>query len=123
MAAPIATASIGSTPRSASLPITVATNCLTMGILVGPPIKIILSTSGGDILASCIACIIGDLHLSTMGLRSSSSLALVIDNTRFFGPVVASYARKGKLISVVTTFDNSILAFSAASLILIMAAL
>ena len=90
IAAPIATASIGSTPLSGSLPITVSTNCLTIGILVGPPIIIILSMSPGTCFASWIACIIGPLHFSTIGLKSSSSLDLVKVIIRFFGPVDGS---------------------------------
>ncbi len=90
IAAPIATASIGSMPRSASFPITVPTNCLTIGILVGPPISIILSISAGDSLPSCNACMIEVLHRSIIGLTSSSSFALERLRTRFFGPDAVS---------------------------------
>ena len=90
IAAPRATASIGSTPLSGSLPIIVATNCLTKGILVGPPTIIILSISEGVSLASWIACSIGFLHFSTIGLKSSSSFERVRLIMRFFGPVEGS---------------------------------
>src|SRR3712207_7848247 len=43
---------------------------------------------------------------SIIGRSSSSSFALVSCSTRFFGPEEGSYAKKGRLISVVTTFDS-----------------
>ena len=63
IAAPIATASIGSTPDSPSLPTTSLTNFLTRGILVGPPIITILSISEFVNFASSSAFVIDGLHL------------------------------------------------------------
>ncbi len=62
IAAPIATASIGSIPDSGSLPRTSPTNFFTSGILVGPPTITILLTSDFDILASSSAFSIEGLH-------------------------------------------------------------
>ena len=121
MAAPIATASIGSTPDSAVFPITSLTNFCTRGILVGPPTITILCISDGDSFASSNALRIEGLHRSTIGPISSSSFALVILNSRFFAPLEGSCAINGKLTSVSMTVDNSILAFSDASLILVIA--
>ena len=121
IAAPIATASIGSTPDSASFSTTSLTSFLTNGILVGPPIITILLISELESLASSNAFTIEGLHRSTIGRTNSSSLALVILNSRFFAPVDGSCAIKGKLTSVSITVDNSILAFSTASLILVVA--
>ena len=121
IAAPIATASIGSTPDSASLPTISLTNFLTNGILVGPPIITILLISELVSFASSSALVIDGLHRSTIGPINSSSLDLVILNSRFLAPVDESCARKGKLTSVSITVDNSILAFSADSLILVIA--
>ena len=80
MVAPIATASIGSVLKSGSLPMTVVTSCPTIGILVGPPISIVLSILPGVSFASLSASRSGDLHLWIMGNTISSSFALVIDN-------------------------------------------
>ena len=121
IAAPIATASIGSTPDSVSCPTTSLTNFLTSGILVGPPTMTILLISELDNFASSNALSIEGLHLSTIGPINSSSLALVILNSRFLAPAEGSCAIKGKLISVSITVDNSIFAFSQASLILVIA--
>ena len=52
MAAPVATHSIGSTPLSGCRPIISSTNFCTRGILVIPPIKIILSMFLGVSFAS-----------------------------------------------------------------------
>ena len=115
MAAPEATASIGSTPDSGSLPVTLPTNFLTIGILVGPPTITIFDISDGDSLASSNAFSIEGLHLSTIGLINSSSFALVNRNSRFFAPADGSCEMNGRLISVSITVDSSIFAFSAAS--------
>ncbi len=90
IAAPIATASIGSMPLSGSLPIIFVINCLTIGIRVGPPIKIIFSMSEGFSFASSIACNMGALHLSIIGLSNSSNFDLERVKTKFLGPVVGS---------------------------------
>ena len=116
MAAPIATHSMGSTPRSIFFPMTSSTNRWTMGILVGPPTRMILSIWSGLSLASPNACFIGSLHRSTVGLTRSSSFALVSFMARCLGPE-ASAVRYGRFTSVSIVEDNSILAFSAASLI------
>ena len=121
IAAPIATASIGSTPDSASLLTNSLTNFLTRGILVGPPTITILLISELVSFASSSAFRTEGLHRSTIGPINSSNLALVILNSRFFAPEEGSCEMKGKLTSVSITVDNSILAFSAASLILVIA--
>ena len=90
IAAPIATASIGSIPLSGSLFNRLVINCLTIGIRVGPPIKIILSMSAGFSFESSIACSIGVLHLSIIGLSNSSNFDLERVITKFLGPVDAS---------------------------------
>jgi len=87
IAAPNATASIGSTPLSGDLPITSPTNFLTRGIRVGPPIRTILLISDFEILASVNALSIDCLHFSTILVINSSSLALVSLSSRFCGPV------------------------------------
>ena len=121
-AAPKATASIGSTPDSASLPSAVPTNFLTIGILVGPPTRTIFVISVLEIFASSIALSIEDLHLWTIGLTRSSSFALVNFTSRFLEPE-ESCAINGKLISVSITVDSSIFAFSPPSFILVIAVL
>ena len=121
IAAPIATASIGSTPDSASLPITSLTNFLTNGIRVGPPTITILWISEFESFASSRAFVIEGLQRSTIGPINSSSLALVILNSRFLAPEDGSWAINGRFTSVSITVDNSIFAFSAASRILVIA--
>ena len=123
MAAPMATASIGSTPDSAPLPTTSLTNRLTMGILVGPPTITILCMSEAASFASSSALSMDGLHRSTMGEMRSSSLARVILSSRFFAPEDGSCEIKGRLMSVSITVDSSILAFSEASRILVIAVL
>ena len=117
----MATASIGSTPDSTSFPITSLTNFLTSGILVGPPIITILLISEFESFASSSDFCIEVLQRSTIGPINSSSLDLVSLNSRFFAPDDGSCAINGKLTSVSITVDNSIFAFSAASLILVIA--
>ena len=121
-AAPNATASIGSTPDSASFPTASLTNFFTIGIRVGPPIKTIFVISDVDVFASSNALSIDDLHLWTIGPTKSSSFALVIFTSRFFAPD-ESWAINGRFTSVSITVDNSIFAFSPASLILATAVL
>ena len=117
MAAPIATASIGSTPDSGSFPMTEPTNFFTSGILVGPPINTIFEISVDESFASSKALVIEGLHRSTIGLINSSIFARVNFISRFWVPEDWSWEINGKLMSVSITVDNSILAFSAASLI------
>ena len=121
IAAPNATASIGSTPDSASFPISEPTNFLTRGILVGPPISTIFDISDPESLESSKALSTDGRHRSTIGLMSSSSFALVNFISRFWVPEEGSWEINGKLMSVSITVDSSILAFSAASLIRVMA--
>ena len=110
IAAPNATASIGSTPDSGFFPTAFSTNFFTIGILVGPPTSTILVISEVDILASSIALSIEVLHFSTNGVTRLSTLALV----NFTWSVVFSW-KYGKFISVSITPESSILAFSQAS--------
>ena len=121
MAAPIATASIGSTPDSGSIPMTSPTNFFTSGILVGPPTITILFMLVVDSLASSSAFSIDGLHRSIMGPINSSSLARVMRSSRFFAPEEGSCEMNGRLMSVSITVESSIFAFSAASLILVIA--
>ncbi len=114
-AAPIATHSIGSTPRATFCPKIFSINFCTMGILVGPPTKITFSMSCGCNLASDKACSTECRQRSTMGFTSSSNLVLVIFISKCFGPSEVAVIN-GKLISVSKIEDNSILAFSTASL-------
>ncbi len=92
---------------------------MTRGILVGPPTITTLPISEVEIFASSKAFEIDGLHLSTIGLISSSSLERVNLISRFFAPDEGSCAINGKLMSVSITVDNSIFAFSDASLILV----
>ena len=111
MAAPKATASIGSIPDSALFPIASPTNFFTIGILVGPPTSTILVMSEGDNFASSNALSIEGLHLSTSDVTRLSSLALV----SFTTSAVFSWIY-GKFISVSITPESSIFAFSQAAL-------
>ena len=71
--------------------------------------------------ASSSAFNIEGLHFSTIGLINSSSLERVILNSKFLAPEDGSCEINGKLTSVSITVDNSIFAFSEASLILVIA--
>ena len=122
IAAPAATHSMGSTPPSTFFPIMDSTNFCTIGILVGPPTSIILSMSSCSIFASSNACFVGSLHLSIIGVTSSSSFALESVIVRCLGPD-ASAVMYGRFISVVTVVESSIFAFSHASLSLCIAIL
>ena len=119
----MATASIGSTPDSTFFPINSPTNFFTNGILVGPPTITILVISDLLILESSKAFSIEGLQRSMIGPINSSSLALVILNSRFLAPEEGSCAMKGRLRSVSITVESSIFAFSAASLTLAIAVL
>ena len=81
----------------------------------------ILSMLEFDSFASSNALSTEGLHRSTIGLINSSSFALVILNSKFLAPDDGSCAINGKLTSVSITVDNSIFAFSEASLILVIA--
>ena len=117
MAAPMETHSIGSIPRWILGPTMLSTKFWMMGILVGPPTRMILSILSGLRRASDMAWSMGPLHLDTMGSTSSSSLARVMVWIRCLGPV-ASDEMNGRLISVCMVVDSSIFAFSHASLTL-----
>ncbi len=121
IAAPIATHSIGSMPRSTFLPATSSTNFWTAGILVGPPTSIILSRSSFVNLASSMACSIDFLQRSMIGFTNDSSFALVSLCWKCFGPSFVA-ERKGRFMSVSSVVDSSIFAFSAASSSLCIAA-
>ncbi len=69
-----------------------------------------------DIPASPNAVLHGGNVLDIKSSTRASSLALVIFKLICFGPVLSAVI-KGKLISVCSAEDSSILAFSAASLI------
>ena len=121
MAAPMATASIGSTPDSGSRPITSATNLRTSGMRVGPPTSTTRFTSEADSFASERDFSTDGLHFSTTGPISSSSFARVRRSSRFLAPDEGSCAMNGRLMSVSMTLDSSIFAFSAASRMRVMA--
>ena len=121
IAAPMATASIGSTPDSASLPTTPLTNFWTSGMRVGPPTMTILLMSAGVSFASSSDFSMEGLQRSTMGPMSSSSFALVILCSKFLDPPEGSAEMNGRLMSVSITVESSIFAFSAASLTLVVA--
>jgi len=72
------------------------------------------------ILESFKACSTGFLHLPTMPSTISSNLLLLNFNCKCFGPFAPAEIN-GRLISVSIVVDNSILAFSAASLTLCIA--
>ena len=116
IAAPIDTHSIGSIPRSIVLPMNFSTYFCTIGILVGPPTRMILSMSDLLILASSNACCIGFPDFLTMSSTNSSNLALVRLTIKFLGDPSLPIVMNGKFTSVVKVVDNSIFAFSAASL-------
>ena len=81
----------------------------------------ILFISDFDNFASSNALIIEGLHFSTIGPINPSNFALVILNSRFLAPAEGSCEINGKFMSVSITVDNSIFAFSQASLILVIA--
>ena len=121
IAAPAATHSIGSTPRSNPLPTIFLTNSWTEGIRVGPPTRITLSILETESFESSIARLIGSSHLLRTTEIRSSSLARVNEVSKWIGFFSESWAINGRLISVVKTVDNSIFAFSAPSLSLCIA--
>ena len=114
VAAPNATHSIGSMPRSIFRLTCSSKNFCTIGILVGPPTMMILSMSEAESPESLNAWSTGPRHLSTIGATSSSRFALFIDMVRCFGPP-ASAVINGRFISVVMVLESSTFAFSAAS--------
>ena len=121
MAAPMATASIGSTPDSASRPIIPPMNLRTSGMRVGPPTSTTRSIPWADSFASDSDFSTDGRHFSTTGPISSSSFARVRRSSRFLAPDDGSCAMNGRLMSVSMTLDSSIFAFSAASRMRVMA--
>ena len=61
------------------------------------------------------------LHFSIIGLTRSSSFARVMRISKFLDPLVGSCDMNGKLMSVSIIVESSIFAFSAASLMRVMA--
>ena len=115
IAAPTATTSSGFTPLLGFFPKNFSTASWTAGILVDPPTRIISSIS--DLLNPALfnAVLQGSIVLLTRSSINWSNLALVSDLTKCFGPLSVAVIY-GKLISVCADDDNSIFAFSAASL-------
>ena len=115
IAAPIATTSSGFTDLFGSLPKKFLTSSTTLGILVIPPTKTISSISLAERPASFNAVWQGGIVLEIKSSTRASNFALVIFKFICFGPVLSAVI-KGKFISVCAADDNSIFAFSAASL-------
>ena len=115
IAAPTATTSSGFTPLLGFLPKNFSTASCTAGILVDPPTRIISSIS--DLLspAAFKAVLHGSIVLLTRSSISWSNLDLERVLTKCFGPLSVAVIY-GRLISVWAEDDNSIFAFSAASL-------
>ncbi len=114
IAAPIATTSSGLTLLFGSFPKKFLTSARTLGILVIPPTITISSMSLAEIPASFRAVLHGGKVLAIKSSTRASSFALVIFKLICFGPVLSAVI-KGKLISVCSADESSILAFSAAS--------
>ena len=115
IAAPTATASSGLRSFLGSLPKNSETFFCTSGILVCPPTRRISDISSLEIFASLSASFNGSKLLSTKSSTNDSNFALVILWTKCFGPELSAVIY-GRLTSVCSEEDNSILAFSAASL-------
>ena len=114
--APCDTHSIGSIPLSIDFPVWSSTYFWTIGILVGPPSRIILSISSSVRLASSTAWSILSPHLSTIGRTNDSNFDLLIFSIKFNAFPSSPIAINGRLTSVSGKFVNSIFAFSAPSL-------
>ena len=98
-----------------SLPKNCRTISCTLGILVIPPTSITSVICAAVKLASASAFLQGSILLSRRSADSCSSFARVRVMFRCLGPE-ASAVINGRLISAWPTVDNSLLAFSAASL-------
>ena len=118
IAAPTATHSIGSKPRSGDLFKICSTNLCTSGILVIPPIRIILSIPVGVSFASSSAFNMVRSVFWTIGCARDSSLVRVKVRCKCLGPALSDVI-KGKSMSVLIKVVSSIFAFSAASLSLV----
>ena len=115
MAAPIATTSSGFTFSLGSRSIKLRTSCLIKGILVPPPTKTTSSICTGLRPASDKARFKGRRKRLIKSPHKSSNSGRVKRVSRCLGPSASVAVINGKLISVTVTPDNSILAFSAAS--------
>ena len=115
IAAPRATTSSGLTPLCGSLPKNSFTVACTFGIRVIPPTNTTSLISLALTPASFNACLQGDNVFAIKSPTSISNLLLVNFILMCLGPVLSAVIN-GKLISVSIVLDNSILAFSAASL-------
>ena len=111
----MATTSSGFTLLLGSLPKKFFTVSTTFGILVIPPTRITSPISPAERPASLRAVLHGSIVLSINSAQSDSNFALVNLIFKCFGPVLSA-VMKGKFTSVCVDEDNSILAFSAASL-------
>ena len=115
IAAPMATTSSGFTVAFDFLPKNFSTACCTSGMRVMPPTRITSLMSDVESFASASAFLQGSSVSSTSSPTSCSSVAREILRSRCLGPA-ASDVMNGWLISVSIALDNSIFAFSAASL-------
>ena len=117
IAAPNETTSSGLTPFDGFLLKNFSTSSWTIGIRVEPPTNITSSISTLDKLASVRAFLQGSSVLLTNPLTRDSNLDLLNFEVKCLGPSEPAL-KYGRLISVSVDADNSIFAFSAASLIL-----
>ena len=122
IAAPIATASSGLTPLFGAFPKNSLTLSWTFGILVCPPTKSTSSILSLVRPESFKQASSGFKDRVTRSETIPSSFALDICNYRCFGPFWSA-ERYARFTSVWVVEDNSIFAFSAASLILYRASL
>mmetsp|Transcript_44995 Transcript_44995/g.127017 ORF Transcript_44995/g.127017 Transcript_44995/m.127017 type:complete len:205 (-) Transcript_44995:857-1471(-) len=115
MAAPMATASSGLTPLDASLPKKSLTISCTFGVRVMPPTRMTSLMSVFLTPESLMHCSQGGIVFFSSSSTKDSYVARVSLICRCFGPLWSA-VMKGRLISVWTLLDSSILAVSAASL-------
>ena len=114
IAAPIATASSGFTPRNGSLPKNWCTVSITLGMRVIPPTSTISCSSLASVAASFRHCLHGASERCTSVSHSDSSLLRDRVIWTCWGPSALA-EMKGRLTSVCIADDSSHLAFSAAS--------
>ena len=114
MAAPTATTSSGLTPLWGSRPKKSLTVSTILGMRVMPPTRMISSISPADSPASFSAFLHGPTVFWTRSSTRASNLARVSLMFRCLGPAWSA-VMKGRLISVCTALESSILAFSASS--------
>ena len=113
-AAPIATTSSGFTLRFGAFPNISCTKACIAGILVEPPTNTFSSMFEGFSSASFNELSKGFLQRSIKVLHNSSNLSRVNTFSMCFGPSGVTDI-KGKFIVLSAKVDNSIFAFSAAS--------